>query len=115
MADWFLTLVDLVVTTFLIVLVTVYAVRYYWWRSPAGRTLVLGLVSALLVTTGGLFERFGHVEVHDYLVAFGYLGAAAALCAATRHVIGLRATTHEILRREDPPTDTEDVNHGWSH
>lgn len=86
----FLLVANLVVTALLGILMGAYHVRYFWWRSVEGRIVMGGLFSALLVTVGGLFERYGNIEVHNWFKSLGYLGASVVLLAATRHVIRMQ-------------------------
>jgi hypothetical protein len=99
-------LVNAVALVMLVVLLGAYASLYYFWKSPAGRTLVGGLVAALLVMSGGAFEQFGWIGPHDWLVGIGYTMVIVVLAFATRHVLGLRhkSTEHDIPRR--PPAET---------
>jgi hypothetical protein len=40
----------------------------------------------LSVISAGLFERFGHIVIHNVLAAIGYWGASIVLVTALRHV-----------------------------
>lgn len=95
MVSWqsYLVVINIIVGILLTALLAVYMIRYYWWKSPAGRIVVSGLISTLLVVVGGLDERWGNIYMHNIFVSLGYTGASIVLFLATRHVIQYKRTS----------------------
>lgn len=99
MPEWIFFLATVVVTALIVFVLVLYLAFYPWWRSSAGRIAVTALTAALLVTAGGICERLGHIEPHDWLVTLGYVTASAALLLAIRHVLAMRARSSETVNR----------------
>jgi hypothetical protein len=84
--------------------------RYYWWRSETGRIVVASLFCMLSVICAGLFERAGHIVIHNILAAIGYWGASAVLLLAMRHIWKLTnapgvAVEHRDVTYEQQPAE----------
>jgi len=81
-----LLLGNVLVAVLLVATLATYMLRYYWWRSETGRIVVASMFCMLSVISAGLFERAGHIVIHNVLAALGYWGASFVLLLALRHI-----------------------------
>lgn len=63
----------------LVVFGGVYAIRYRWERSGAGRGLIAAVVGVLIETVGDLSRFIGWIQVGDILTTIGNLWLATVL------------------------------------